>query len=150
MSGQAFVGVVVSGVQLLSAAASIRASNAAKALNLEFDDADAEARAARVFFGVSSLFMGVTLLAYSYLIRMPEYRAVVQPFAKVAAGHSNEEERRPLQSAEDADSDVVPMEKGGSQIFRIAKMNLVYEITTAYVFIITLVRVISLYVLCTY
>lgn len=139
MSGQAFVGVVVSGVQLLSAAASIHSAEAARAMNVSYDKGAAEARAARLFFGLSSVFLCVTLAAYAWLIRIPEYNAVVRPFEDVKSNRLGNEERNPLRG-EDSDAVLAPPEKDFEQIVRVAKMNSVYEFTVAYVFVVTLVR----------
>lgn len=126
MSGQAFVGVVVSGVQLLSAAASLRAANAATAQNVEYDEGAAEARAAALFFGISTLFLCATLGTQAWLAKMPAYRAVMKPIED--AKRAGEDEAGPLDFKH---------EKG--RILRVARANAEYEVAVAYVFAVTLV-----------
>lgn len=130
MSGQAFVGVVVSGVQLLSAAASLRASKAAAALNVEFDEGRAEARAAALFFGLSTVFLCATLGAQAWLAKMPAYRDVVRPMEDGGKRRRREEE--------EGEGEMV-REKGS--ILRVAKANIEYEVAVACVFAVTLVRI---------
>ena len=129
MSGQAFVGVVVSAVQLLSAAASLRASNAAAALNLEFDEGRAEARAAALFFGLSTVFLCATLGAQAWLAKMPAYRAIVRPMEGIGKRRREEEEG------------VRELVREKGSILRVAKANVEYEVAVAWVFAVTLVRI---------
>lgn len=128
MSGQAFVGVVVSGVQLLSSAASIHAANDARIKLLPYDEGAAEKRAAALFFGLSTLFLCATLAAEAWLVRMPEYKAIVYSIESKSHGGG-------LLGEEDTID--TPHEKG--RILHVAKANLRYEIAVGYVFAVTLV-----------
>lgn len=143
MSGQAAVGVIISGVQVLSAAGSIH--GAPDALAKQADD-DAAAQSAFVFFGLSTVFLFVTAGAHAWLIRLPEYKAVIKPHGE----HSRDPSRRlsidspvrrlslSIPSSPDTMRGLVSgMEKG--RIMRVAKANAVYEFALAYVFIVTLV-----------
>ncbi|KLO09901.1 hypothetical protein SCHPADRAFT_999923 [Schizopora paradoxa] len=122
MAGQAFVGVVVSAVQLLSTMASVRAAS----IYVDYDTKSAEARAAALFFGLSTFFLICTLFTHAWLVRLPEYRDVVVP----------------IEQAKKTDDAALPgivsasEEKG--RILRVAKMNFEYEFAVAYVFIVTL------------
>ena len=122
MSGQAFVGVVVSAVQLLSAAASVRAAHT----NVDYDEGAAEARAASIFFGLSTLFLCATLGAQAWLAKLPEYRAVVQ---------TPDSSKR-----DDEAGHAISADKEKGRLLRIAKANFEYELAVAYVFVVTLVR----------
>ena len=132
MAGQAFVGVVVSTVQLLSAATSVRASASAREANLEYDEGAAEARAAALFFGLSTLFLLATIGAQSWLVRMPEYKAVMRPLEHTKRN-------------DEAEHSGLPQEKG--RILRVAKANIGYEVAVGYVFTVTLVGRFCLYVM---
>lgn len=121
MAGQAFVGVVVSAVQLLSTMASVHAAS----IYVDYDAKSAESRAAALFFGLSTLFLVGTLGAQAWLVRLPEYKDVV------------------VEQTKSTDNITLPgivsasEEKG--RILRVAKMNFEYEFAVAYVFIVTLV-----------
>ncbi|THH03665.1 hypothetical protein EW145_g6110 [Phellinidium pouzarii] len=130
MSGQAFVGVVVSSVQLLSAAASVRAAKLAASQNEDYDEGAAETRAAALFFGLSTLFLCATLGAQAWLERMPEYIEIVRPVDQAKRSESS------LLGSESDETLDIKHEKG--RIMRIAKANIEYEIAVAYVFGVTL------------
>ncbi|KAI5122120.1 hypothetical protein M0805_000768 [Coniferiporia weirii] len=130
MSGQAFVGVVVSSVQLLSAAASIPSAKIAAAQHEEYDEGAAETRAAALFFGLSTLFLCSTLVAQEWLKRMPEYKAVTQSME-----HTKRSSDALLGANDDGAPDIL-QEKG--RILRVARANIEYEVAVAYVFVVTL------------
>lgn len=123
MAGQAFVGVVVSGVQLLSSAASIRAAGIAAAHAQDYDEGAAETRAAVLFFGLSTVFLCFTLGAEAWLVRMPDYQAIASQLEQAKA--RGEENALDLKH-----------EKG--RILRVAKKNFQYEFAVGYVFAVTL------------
>ena len=127
MAGQAFVGVVVSAVQLLSSAASIHAAGVAAALAEPYDEGAAETRAAALFFGLSTAFLCATLGAEAWLVRTPEYVAI--------AAQMDDAKTRgdPLVGESALD---LKHEKG--RILRVAKSNFQYELAVGYVFAVTL------------
>ncbi|PAV20569.1 nucleoside transporter [Pyrrhoderma noxium] len=127
MSGQAFVGVVVSLVQLLSTAASVRASQIASATNTPYDEGAAEARAASLFFGLSTLFLCATLGTQAWLSKLPEYKAVVQ-----------QNQRLLKQDDEPGIGHELDASHEKQRLVRVAKANLEYELAVAYVFVVTL------------
>ena len=135
MAGQAAVAVAVSGVQVISAAASVWGKP-----SIYVSDGSAEERSAFMFFLFSTLFLVVSWIAHNWLVRMPVYQTVAAPLERNAKrtqredGHDNE--RRGLISSELASSLKVDKENA----FRIAKINLPYEVAVAYVFVVTLVR----------
>lgn len=147
MSGQAAVGVIISGVQVLSTASSMRGAGDKAEQSSTAKDGDAAAQSAFVFFGLSTLFLLATTAAHAWLVRMPEYRAIIKP-----PGEQHHRERRlsfgspvrrfSVNLPEPASPDlrrglVTGTEKG--RIMRVAKANAVFEFAVAYVFIITLV-----------
>src|SRR5882724_2118176 len=74
MAGQAAVGVLVSLIQVLSAGAGIHAGGPTG------DEATSAARAAFLFFGLSTLFLVFTVASHGWLVTMPAYKMVVLPF----------------------------------------------------------------------
>ena len=130
MSGQAIVAVILSSVQLISAATSLHTSQVGPA------DGAAETKSARLFFGISASFLVVCGSANAWMTRLPSYRAVVPA-----------DEPRPRRRLS-VSADFLSLAPSGSdtdskamwdQILRIAQTNIIYELAVAYVFIITLV-----------
>lgn len=146
MSGQAAVGVIISGVQVLSAAGSIRDGPGKSGATPQEDDGDPAAKSAFVFFGLSTVFLLATTVAHGWLVHMPEYKAVIKP-----QGEHHIERRPSYSSPVRMLSETLPdpgspdisrglvtgTEKG--RIWRVARANAVFEFAVAYVFIITLV-----------
>ncbi|KAK0467879.1 nucleoside transporter-domain-containing protein [Desarmillaria tabescens] len=137
MSGQAGVAVVVSGVQVLSALASVRGDSEAKVSSIPTGGhGEAEERSAFVFFGLSTLFLLASAGAQVWLTNMPVYKTVagsLEARAKTDADEIDGEEAQGLVSRGRQDASE---EKG--KIFRIAKANMIYEVAVAYVFVVTL------------
>lgn len=130
MSGQAIVAVILSSVQLISAATSLRASKVRPV------DGAAETNSARLFFGISASFLVVCGAANVWMTRLPSYRAVVPT-----------DEPRPRRRLS-VSAEFLSLAPSGSEtdskamwdhILRIAQANIIYELAVAYVFIITLV-----------
>lgn len=151
MSGQAAVAVAVSTVQLLSAAVSLaKEKNKTLALGLSFDSAPPlegqgwtpEETSAFMFFAFSTVFLGVSLLAHSWLLRMPVYEALVIPLERKGVVGVGVGERQALLGPEDS-GEVGETTK--ERIWRVAKANWAYEVALAYVFVVTLVRLCSLF-----
>jgi equilibrative nucleoside transporter 1/2/3 len=138
MAGQGAVGVVVSGVQMLSATASVWGTTP-ETISAYVNDGAAEARSALIFFGLSSVFLVCTTIALGWLTAMPAYKAAIVPFEQrrkdMMLNTEELEERQGLISS--GRTSVVSEGKG--QILRVAKANATYEIAIAYVFIVTLV-----------
>lgn len=134
MAGQAAVAVAVSGVQVISSVASVWGKPA-----VYTSDGSAEERSAFMFFLLSTLFLVVSWVAHNWLVRMPVYQTVaasLERSAKKTHGEDGHEtERRGLISSELASS--LKIDKANA--FRIAKLNLPYEVAVAYVFVVTLV-----------
>ncbi|GJE84933.1 equilibrative nucleoside transporter 1 [Phanerochaete sordida] len=119
MSGQAAIAVAVSGVEVVSAAISLRNPPAPGAAV----DAEPEEKSAFLFFALSTLFYLVSAAAHMQLTRIPAYHELVGRFNhashQVGGSDSAREEKR-------------------SQLLRIAKTNVVFNFSVAYVFITTL------------
>lgn len=138
MAGQGAVGVVVSGVQVLSATASVWGTSPEKA-KTNLNDGAAEETSAFIFFALSTVFFVCTSVALRWLTVMPAYKAVMVPFEQRQKRIASN--RRDLAEIEGLVSNGLTNVafEGKGQILRVAKGNLMYEIAVAYVFIVTLV-----------
>ena len=142
MSGQAAVAVVISGVQVLSAAASVHGSKP-EAVALA-SSSEPEERSAFIFFGLSTVFLVVCAAVHSWLVSLPAYKSVVsQTMSRerldVAEGTGLLEE-----SASSGDDDRHHGKSGQkNHVIRIAKTNTVFNFAVGYVFVVTLVRTTS-------
>lgn len=136
MSGQAAVAVAVSGVQVMSAVASVWGQNNESVASY-VSDGEAEEKSAMIFFALSTVFLIVSAGAHGWLVSMPAYKAVAGPLEphKALRESGDSEERQGLVSRGPSSQSA---ENG--RIMRIAKANFVYEIAVAYVFVVTLVR----------
>lgn len=134
MSGQAAVGVLVSLIQVFSAGASVRTSEVSGNSDVDGEAASA-ARAAFVFFGLSTLFLVFTFACHTWLVTLPAYKAVVVPFEAKKGITGGDEEREALVGGAALIGDL-PYKK--NRIMDIAKMNAEYNFAVAYVFIVTL------------
>jgi len=142
VSGQAAVGVVVSTVQLVSAAISVWGASpeaiAAFIAGGGIGEGVAEEQAARIFFGVSVLFMASTLTAHLWLTRQPLYKSIVgrAGLHKPQATIEDTDEHRGLiavgPSASPSDS--------APDVLRVFKANFIFMFSAAYTFTATLVR----------
>ncbi|KAF8913719.1 nucleoside transporter-domain-containing protein [Gymnopilus junonius] len=134
MSGQAAVAVAVSGVQVISAYASVHGKPRTFA-----SDGSAEERSAYWFFSLSTLFLLFSLVAHTWMIRMPVYQHVavsLETERKTAGDVGHEEERRGLVSSPNDTS--LPSDRQNA--IRVARLNISYEVAVAYVFVVTLVH----------
>ena len=144
MSGQAAVAVAVSTVQLLSAAVSLAGEEKTLGLGLLFDSMPPlegwgwtpEEASAFVFFAFSTAFLGTSVLAHSWLLRMPAYEALVVPLERKRDVGVRVGEREALLGSGSL-GDV--RETTNERIWRVAKANWAYEVALAYVFVVTLV-----------
>ena len=137
LAGQAAVGVAVSAVQLLSSVISLSGSspNSGTTVVIEGADGEAEAMAARIFFGVSTVFLGVTLVAYAWLAREPFYKSVTDVL----------EQHRQVASPEEltglVTNDSRSSTGNNSNVVRVCKQNWMFMFSIMYVFMVTLVSV---------
>ena len=138
MAGQGAVGVVVSGVQVLSATASVWGTSPEK-VKTNLKDGAAEETSAFIFFALSTVYLVCTTVALKWLTAMPAYKAVMVPFEQRQKRIVSN--RRDLDEIEGLVSNGLTNVafEGKGQILRVAKGNLMYEIAVAYVFIVTLV-----------
>ncbi|PPR03830.1 hypothetical protein CVT26_000828 [Gymnopilus dilepis] len=133
MSGQAAVAVAVSGVQVISAYASVHGKP-----RTFVGDGSAEERSARWFFSLSTLFLLFSLVAHTWMVRTPIYQHVaasLETERKVQGDAGHDEERRGLVSGH-AHTSSLSSDRANS--IRVAKLNVIYEIAVAYVFVVTL------------
>lgn len=135
MSGQAAVGVAVSGVQVISSAISSRRSHPSE-VSLA---SSPEESSAFVFFGLATLFLLGSAVVETWLIKLPAYTSVMGQFEHINAvvnGAENSDENSGLISTNQSFT-----QSKKDQITRVAKANMKYNVAVAYVFIVTLVRV---------
>lgn len=137
-SGQAAVGVAVSGIQLLSALASVKTSPGA-AVMLE---SNAETRSAFVFFSLSTIFFASSAGAYVWLIKTPEYRKIKEEHmtggtsVSMSRSFSADDEGTGLVSGRSRDATPTPM----ASTLAMIKTNLPFNFAVMWVFVVTLVR----------
>ncbi|KAH0835950.1 nucleoside transporter-domain-containing protein [Lanmaoa asiatica] len=137
LSGQAAVAVVTSAVQVASSIISLWGSSP-KPVSLEVKRADgednqAEEIAARIFFCVSVIFIGIVLVAYTWLTRQSFYKSVTGAL----------EQHREVRNVEEltslvADHRRTPQTEADSRVYHVVKQNLIFMFSIAYVFAVTL------------
>jgi equilibrative nucleoside transporter 1/2/3 len=130
MSGQAAVAVVVSGVQVLSAAAFLWGESG-ESSTFDVAIAAAEERSASTFFALSTVFLLFCAAVHGWLARLPTYKIIAAPLEQHkttrGAHQSLTSTRRPELSDEKA------------RILQVAKANITYEVSIACVFVVTIV-----------
>lgn len=135
MSGQAAVGVAVSGVQVLSAAASVRsASDIPEVPTQAASSRTPEETSAALFFGLSTIFLLVTQGVHAWMMTLPAYKTLVARSRPRATTDSLAEETQGLTTGISHNSKT----SGKDQILRMVKLNLPYNFAVGYVFAITL------------
>lgn len=145
LAGQAAVAVVVSTVQVISAAASVHTSTESMDGPAAIDASDVlssrardpEERSAFIFFGLSTIFLVFSAAAHRWLVSLPAYHSVVSALEarKPEPELGTDDERRILVSAGPSQGLLTQKQS----IWRVAKTNVLYEIAVAYVFTVTLV-----------
>ncbi|KAI0921408.1 hypothetical protein AcW1_004606 [Taiwanofungus camphoratus] len=137
MSGQAAVGVAVSGVQALSSAISVHSAPSPQVAPLAASRTPEEISAS-IFFGLSTAFLLASEGVHAWMITLPAYKTLVarsrnhRGSGTEIAGMSDE-----LQSLTPDVSEHRRL-SGKQQIFRLVKLNLPFNFSVAYVFFITL------------
>jgi equilibrative nucleoside transporter 1/2/3 len=132
MAGQAAVAVVVSGVQVISSAASVVGKP-----RTHISNGSAEEQSAFIFLALSTAFLLVSAGVHTWFIRMPVYKLVAASLESKSKNQDDpvqEEERRELMPSGSA-----TLQSDKANVIRVAKINIVYEVAVAYVFLITLV-----------
>ena len=132
MAGQAAVAVVVSGVQVISSAVSVVGKP-----HTYNSYGSAEEQSASIFLALSTAFLLVSAGVHTWFIRMPAYKFVaasLESKSKNQDDPAREEERRELIPSVSA-----TLQSNKADVIRIAKINIVYEVAVAYVFLVTLV-----------
>ncbi|KAJ8475468.1 hypothetical protein ONZ45_g15594 [Pleurotus djamor] len=134
-TGQGAVAVVVSGVQVASAIVSTWGATQEAIATYTLGDGSAEERSAFIFFTLSTLFLIFSIAAHAYLISMPAYKVIAAPLEHKAVTGVTSEEIQGLVSSGRHDH-----HEEKQRFFKVAKLNTIYQIAVAYVFIVTLVR----------
>ena len=130
VSGQAAAAVVISGVQVISAAASVLGKPRQQVVS----DGSVEERSAFIFFSLSTLFLAATVVLNRWMVQTPMYQRVTAALEIQCSDGVNHDEIRGFMSSHGGNT------KGDiSAAFRIAKQNAIYEVAVAYVFLISLV-----------
>jgi len=138
ISGHAAVAVAVSAVQVASSMISLRSSSP-QSISMTVASADGrddrpEDIAARIFFGVSAIFLGITLVAYTWLTKLPFYKSAVVTLEPDRRSGDTEERTRLV-----ADDHRKPPTEPNSHVYQVFKQNLIFMFPIAYVFAVTLV-----------
>jgi equilibrative nucleoside transporter 1/2/3 len=139
MSGQAASAVVISAVQVVSAAAFVWGKSRQQAVS----DGSAEERSAFMFFSLSTLFLAATTVLHRWLVRLPAYQQVAAALEKQTKNHPSGVDHGEIQGL--MTRHAINPKNDISHAFRIAKQNAIYEVAVAYVFGITLVRLCSIH-----
>lgn len=145
MSGQAAVGVAVSGIQVISAWASTHGKPVpgpqAVSPPPPFGRRPEEVSAS-AFFAISTLFLLASAAVHAWMVRLPVYRAVLVQAAIGNRDSPSLEDSHESESRESLmhDQGARKVIRGSrtSQVLRMAKLNLPYNFAVAYVFVVTL------------
>ena len=135
MAGQAAVGVVVNLVQVVGAAISLSSRRRISAQ----DWRTPEEMSAFMSFAFATCFLCVSLVAHCWLVRTPAYATMIAPFELRRLVAGEHEERQSLMSSSHW-AQTTERETTRERIVRVARVNVVYEMAIAYVFVVTLVR----------
>lgn len=138
ISGQAVVAVTLSAVQLISATGSLHTSQTAPA------DGVAETKSARLFFGIAASFLFVCGAANAWMTRLPSFKAVVpddehEPWIRRRLSLSADPRSLRSPSLGSPHLGAPDSKANWDRILSVARRNILYEITVAYVFMTTLV-----------
>ncbi|KAI0824663.1 nucleoside transporter-domain-containing protein [Trametes gibbosa] len=133
MSGQAAVAVAISGIQVISAVASVRGTSPQEIL----PSSEPAEQSAFFFFAISTVFLVVCAGVHTWLTKLPAYKSIVSRAA--THGHSASPEGAGLLGGSaDPDDHEHWKEDSKHQVVRIAKTNGIYNIAVSYVFVVTL------------
>lgn len=136
ISGQAVVAVTLSAVQLISATGSLHASQTGPAEGV------AETKSARLFFGISTSFLFACGAANAWMTRLPSFKAVVpddEPWIRRRLSLSADPRSPRSPSLSSPHVGASDSKANWDRILSVARRNILYEITVAYVFMTTLV-----------
>ncbi|KAF8132027.1 nucleoside transporter-domain-containing protein [Boletus edulis] len=134
LSGQAAIGVVVSSVQVASSVIAIWGSSPKSVSTVAMRANDrTEETAARIFFGVSAVFLCITLVVYTRLMRQPFHKPVTGAMNH-HPGDGTPDERIGLI----ADQRRIASTDSNSHVYRVFGKNLIFMFSIAYVFVVTL------------
>jgi solute carrier family 29 (equilibrative nucleoside transporter), member 1/2/3 len=131
MAGQAAVAVVVSGVQVISSALSVVGKP-----RTYISDGSAEEQSAFIFLSLSTVFLIISAGVHTWFIRMPIYKLVV---ASLESKPKNQDDSVQEELRELIPSGSATLQSDKANVIRVAKINIVYEVAIAYVFLVTLV-----------
>jgi equilibrative nucleoside transporter 1/2/3 len=138
LSGQAAIGVAVSAVQVASSMVALWDSSL-NHVSIEVTRADGredqvEDIAARIFFGVSAIFLSIVLIAYTRLSRQSFYKSITSALGQ-PRGVGDPDECTGLGADDRRNSLTEP----NSHVYQVFRQNLVFMFSLTYVFAVTLV-----------
>jgi equilibrative nucleoside transporter 1/2/3 len=134
VSGQAVVAVVVNTIELASAIVLLWGHGGTHVLAMR--DRTPEETTTFIFLGISTLFLILTSGAYAWLKTMPDYKAAVDSIVvtrRSSRDYTMDEREELLAAGHGLDIH----DKG--RIWRVARANLIYEISCIYMSVVTLV-----------
>jgi equilibrative nucleoside transporter 1/2/3 len=137
LSGQAAIGVAVSAVQVVSSMVALRGPPS-KFVSIEIMRADGredhvEEIAARIFFGVSAIFLGIVLIAYTWLTRQSFYKSITSALEQHRRVGDDERTRLVAENRRN------PSTEPNSHVYQVFRQNLIFMFSITYVLAITLV-----------
>jgi equilibrative nucleoside transporter 1/2/3 len=136
--GEAAIGVAVSAVQVVSSMIALWGSSpkpdSIEVTGASGGDDQAEEIAARIFFGVSAVFLGVVLIAYTWLTRQPSYKSITGALEQHRRVGDPDERTRLV-----ADDRRYPSTEPNSHVYQVFRQNLIFMFSLAYVFTVTIV-----------
>ena len=140
LSGQASIALAVSVVQVASSVIALWGSSpksvSVEALITGERDDQAEEIAARIFFGVSAVFLSITLVAFAWLTRQSFYKSVISAL-EPHRGEGIPDEFTGLVTDERRS----PSTETNLHVCQVFSKNLIFMFSIAYVFTVTLVSV---------
>ncbi|KAI9001317.1 nucleoside transporter-domain-containing protein [Trametes punicea] len=133
MSGQAAVAVAISGVQVMSAAASVSKSGP----GTRAESPKPEEQSAFIFFSLSTVFLLICAVVHGWLVRLPAYKAATSqaPRNQVAL---QEDDALLDETSDISQGDAYHEVDEVHHVIRIAKTNILFNVAVAYVFVVTL------------
>ena len=136
LSGQGATGVVVSAVQVVSSMIALWGSSSKyvsiETIRAEGREDQVEEIAARIFFGVSAICLGIVLIAYAWLARQSFYRTITSGQHRRIG---DPDERTALVADHRRNFWTEP----NLQVYQVFRQNLIFMFSLAYVFAVTLV-----------
>ena len=138
LSGQAAIGAAVSAVQVVSSMIALRGSPpkfpSIKIMRADGREDQVEEMAARIFFGVSVIFLAIVLIAYMWLTRQSFYKSITSTLEQYR-GVGDPDERTTLVVDDRRNSSTEP----NSHVYQVFRQNMIFMFSIVYVLAVTTV-----------